>query len=948
MGTRMKRKLLTTAVCLALAIPCTPGVALAQEAATATPQQQDAGDQERNRDAKDLDTVVVTGSRIPRAVQETAAPTFSITAEEIQKQGFRNVSDVLRAQPLATGAVQDNQSAGGGSFTAEATTISLLGLDPSFTLILMDGRPLADFPLLYNGQSNFTDLSSIPVAMIERIDILPGNQSSIYGSAAIAGVVNIILKKYLEGVQLDLRAGGYTEGGGGNERLQLTGGNRFGDLDLTWGLQYGHQDPIYLRQRGYTDSTDDNPNPAFRYGSRIAIILDGFTGQYNDPGNGCDAFSQLYGGTVIKDFRPGRGNFCGSREQPAFISILNEEQGTAGYLSGNFALSDNADLYATLLVSRNKVTVDTGSRFWIPNYNAGTGGYIWNSAEQTLETFQRIFAPEEQGRDGGFYDSNSTSYSAALGIKGALGDSDWSYDAYYSRSGFKVTSDQWWPLVDAMDQFFQNQFLGPQLGTYYGYPVYEPNKAAFYQPITPDQFRGFSDIIHNVSRTWTQNLNAQLVNANLFQLPAGPVGMAAVVQAGNQFWDNPVDPRVSGTGFFGINGTSGQGKRENWAAGVEFSVPVFSKLNANLSARYDRYRNVGGGSDAKPTYKLGLEFRPVDTLLLRGNYGTAFRAPDMGYTFTGSNGFFTTQTDFYKCEIDPANCAARYTGLSIEGLQTGNPNLTSINAKSFGYGFVWSPSRKFDLHADYYNVYLSDKVVPQSTTRILFEENECRQGRLEAGSQTCIDALAAVTRGPVNVGSPLLSETLNKITVKPINIAEERVTGITAGGNFRSEGKYGRFNLGLEYNLTLDHKARTYPNDPVTDYFADGQALTAEFKSIVSGDAGWEIGRFAANVHGIRYGSLPNYARQFSTTTNGIAPGRVRPWMVYNTTFDFKVSDRSKLSLIVNNVLNSRPPNDPSWDGSQGFAPPFYNVFAYNGYGRSYWLEYKIDFGQKL
>ena len=163
-------------------------------------------------------------------MQETAAPTFSITAEDIKKQGFRNVSDVLRAQPLATGAVQDNQFAG---FTAEATTISLLGLDPSFTLILMDGRPLADFPLLYNGQSNFTDLSSIPVAMIERIDILPGNQSSIYGSAAIAGVVNIILKKYLEGVQLDLRAGGYTEGGGGNERLQLTGGNRFNDFNLT-------------------------------------------------------------------------------------------------------------------------------------------------------------------------------------------------------------------------------------------------------------------------------------------------------------------------------------------------------------------------------------------------------------------------------------------------------------------------------------------------------------------------------------------------------------------------------------------------------------------------------------------------------------------------------------------------------------------------------------------
>lgn len=945
----MKRKLLTKAVCLALALPCIPLVALAQDAATADQQQQDAqtaGKQAEDRDAKNLDTVVVTGSRIPRASQETASPTYSITAEEIQKQGFRNVSDVLRAQPLSTGAVQDNQS-GSGSFTAEATTISLLGLDPSFTLVLMDGRPLADFPLLYNGQSNFTDLSSIPVAMIERIDILPGNQSSIYGSAAIAGVVNIILKKYIEGVQVDLRAGGYSEGGGGNERLQITGGNRWDKLDLTWGLQYGHQDPIYLRQRDYTDSTSDNPNPTLRYGSRIGIILNGFSGQYDDPGNRCDAFSQLYGGTVIKDFRPGRGNFCGSREQPGFVSILNEEKGTSAYLSSNFALNDSTDLYATLLMSKNKVTVDTGSRFWVPTYNNGLGGYVWNAAEQTLELYQRVFAPEEQGRDGGFYDSNSDSYSLAMGIKGTLGDSKWDYESYYARSGFKVTSDQLWPLVDAMDQFFQDQFLGPQQGTYYGYPVYEPNKAAFYQPITPADFRSFSDTIHNVSRTWTQNVNAQLVNAELFQLPAGPVGMAAVAQVGNQFWDNPVDPRVSGDAFFGINGTSGQGKRDNQAVGVEFSVPLFSTFNMSLASRYDRYRNVGANSDAKATYKIGLEYRPIETLLLRGNYGTAFRAPDMGYVFSGGNGFFSTETDFYKCEIDPANCNV-YTGISVEGNQVGNQNLTSINANSFGFGFVWSPNQHFDMHADYYNVQLSDKVAPQSTSRTLFDENECRQGRLDITSALCVDAISRVARSPVNPGSPLLSQSLTKITVKPINIADERVSGVTAGANFRADGRYGRFNLGLEYNLTHAHTYRTFPDDPTTDAFGDSQFFTAEFKSITTGDVGWELGRWAANVHGIRYGSLPNYARQVAATTNGVAPGRVRPWMVYNTTLDFNVSNRSKLSLIVNNVLNARPPFDPSWDGSQGFAPPFYNVFAYNGYGRSFWLEYKIDFGQKL
>ena len=310
----MNRKLLATAICAALAWPLAATAVHAQEA-TAT------ADTDEDKDATQLDRILVTGSRIPRAQLETASPVITISAEDIQRQGFRNVSDVLRAQPLATGAVQDNQYA--GSFTSNATTISLLGLSPSFTLILMDGRPLADYPLLYNGQSNFTDLTSIPTAMVERIEILPGNQSSIYGSAAIAGVVNIILKKRLDGMQLDARVGGYSDGGGDNQRLQLTGGKAWDNLDITYGLQYSHQDPIYMRQRDFTDTTDDNPNPDLRYASRTFIILNGFTGEYDEPGTGCDNVAANFDGTTIRDFRPGRGFFCGSRAQPGYATLLN-------------------------------------------------------------------------------------------------------------------------------------------------------------------------------------------------------------------------------------------------------------------------------------------------------------------------------------------------------------------------------------------------------------------------------------------------------------------------------------------------------------------------------------------------------------------------------------------------------------------------------------------------
>ena len=151
---RIKRNLLASTISGLLALSALPAFAQDAPAPAPAPAASDQGtDQEKDKDKKptEITKITVTGSRIPVSQQETSSPTVTITAEDIQTQGYKSVSDVLRAQPLATGAVQDNQFTNG--FTPGATTISLLSLDPSFTLILMDGRPLADYPLLYNGQS---------------------------------------------------------------------------------------------------------------------------------------------------------------------------------------------------------------------------------------------------------------------------------------------------------------------------------------------------------------------------------------------------------------------------------------------------------------------------------------------------------------------------------------------------------------------------------------------------------------------------------------------------------------------------------------------------------------------------------------------------------------------------------------------------------------------------
>ena len=207
----LKRSRLTAALFTAL-IPFA-GAAIAQES---TQQQADAPR------ATELDKVVVTGSLIPQTQLETFTPVTVITAEDIQARGFNSVSDVLQQSSFSTGGVQGSQSS--ASFTQGAETLSMFGLPPGYVKYLIDGRPMANYPALYNGSDTFNNISGIPIDLIDRIEILPGGQSSLYGSDAIAGVINVILKKQMDGAAFSLRGGWYSEGGGDSVRFSLADG----------------------------------------------------------------------------------------------------------------------------------------------------------------------------------------------------------------------------------------------------------------------------------------------------------------------------------------------------------------------------------------------------------------------------------------------------------------------------------------------------------------------------------------------------------------------------------------------------------------------------------------------------------------------------------------------------------------------------------------------------
>jgi len=310
----------------------------------------------------------------------------------------------------------------------------------------------------------------------------------------------------------------------------------------------------------------------------------------------------------------------------------------------------------------------------------------------------------------------------------------------------------------------------------------------------------------------------------------------------------------------------------------------------------------------------------------------------MGYVFSTGSSFFNSNQDYYNCRKAQGDsyttCNAPYNSVQYKGFSNGNADLKYITAKSFGYGVVWSPTSNFNVKVDYYHVKIANEVSSYSVDTILQKEADCRLGHTRGGtpvdsnSPSCQAFISQVGRNPLD--AKINPGGLNTVTTYPINIANETVSGITAGLAYKLEaGRFGDFSLRADYNTTLKHDFQQFPDDPVDDLLADTNYYN-QVKNIGSASVTWDIGSWSATAFGIRYGKSYSYNGAFT----------VAPWMVYNTTVRYNFSDDASLSLIANNVFNSRPPVDRSYS-----AFPYYNIFNYNAFGRLVMVEMDVHFG---
>lgn len=902
---------------------------------------------------KTLETVQVSGSLINNAQIQTATPTFTITAQQIKDQGFTSVEDTLQNSVFSVGSVQGEATS--GSFTQGAKTFSFFGLPPGYSLILVDGKPLASFGELYNGTSTFNNVSNIPSSIIERIDVMPGGSSSIYGSSAMAGVVNIVTKSHMNGAEVSARIGSYSLGGRGNQQVTFAFGHDFGKLSVLGSFEFENKYPLWGYQRELTSGTDQAPEGPF-VPTLVAGIYDyghghkkGHQKGYISPADGCSATAGLYDDSTFETPNPDHpsyaGTYCGSYAVKGYATLSSQSKHYDGLLKLTYDVNDKLRLYADVSANyENKRYVSSVPHWNTDHWPGAISDVVEDATSHEIIRFYKRFGPEEM--PGGMfgparaYTQNNLLSFVDLGANGQFGESDWSWNAYYYHAGDRTRYNKPLWLSTVVNGFFQDKVLGPEVGVdpTTHLPMYNPDYDAFFTPLTPAESASLIYNNYGVAKSWINNTRVLVSNPSLFHLAGGDAGVAALVEGGNEAWYEPIDPNMANGLVWGHAATAGGGRRNHQAVAFELNLPLLKQLTVDLSGREDRYTTGVGPDNDKFTWKAGIEWRPFDSLLVRGNYATSFKAPDMAGMFLGPSTSFGSETDYYQCAVAQAPNCDDYD-FDIEKTHLGNPGLRPTTAKSWTTGLVWAPTRHLSFSAGYMHIAIDNETVLQDIDTLMREEAQCRLGQMDINSPNC-QALVNPATGQVQRDQ---FGNVSAITAYYANLANEQVNSVNAGMQYSFDTqRLGSFHFRLAYNDMLKHTSQEYPGSPVNDELRN-PLYNVGFKSVVNGSISWHPNRqWRTTLYWHRYGSMPNFAAMDDGSDDPDA-GRVSPWTTFNWSVDYMPGPGIELSLRANNLFNRLPPRDMT-----NTSYPYYNTDLYNINGRAIMFETDIKFGDMV
>ena len=698
-----------------------------------------------------MQRVEITGSSIKRIAAEGSLPVQTLTRAQIDQSGVSTVADLVAALPAMQGMITSSASVNGTGGGNQTASVHAIGTD--YTLVLLNGRRMAPY-----GTSSAVNLASIPLSAVERVEILTDGASTLYGSDAIAGVINFILKKNQTSFNIDATYQQPQEKGGKSSNFSISKG--WGDLDndkFNLLLAYSHdvQKPLDASQRSFAKS---GVRPFEEGGKKYAIFQTSFNStpaNVEVVGAGFDEVLSVDLATTGKCNAPhtfSRGGVC-RFDYASTVQLLPELKRDSIFASGNLRLSDNTTLFSEIVLTKfsNQARYAPAAQpltVFVPGYvNASYIGAYNTSVAPLLQSTVGV--------------DPATVTEAYLNYRGADAggrEDKYSTDAAHIVFGLESKLAGW--DVRTAYTHSQNKQKDTAVGGYLSGDIFERLVATgAYNPFVL-QANGREAlapaVLHNtflVTKSKIDVINAG-ASKEVFSLPGGKAALGLGADFTKQRFDDAPDEISQGPGpqhpawtdvIIG-GGTGSQAlsaARANWGSFAELLMPVTKTLEATAAVRYDSYgqvdkKNVSydpsgnpspagkvGNEMSKATYKLSARWTPVSTVLVRGSYGTGFKAPTMNDIADPlKNG---GSSNFFACPPLPAGDARlalckdeshEYNLLTEGNPATGANGLKPETSKQATFGIRVEPFASLSIGLDWWDVKLKNQVQPPSQSQV--------------------------------------------------------------------------------------------------------------------------------------------------------------------------------------------------------------------------------------
>ena len=669
-----------------------------------------------------MQRVEVTGSSIKRIASEASLPVQSFNQKDIKKSGVSTVTDFIQQIPAMQGFSVAADSVGGGG--GGVTTASIHDIGSAYTLVLLNGRRIAPA-----NSGTTIDLNSIPLAAIERVEVLTDGASALYGSDAIAGVINFVLKKNQQGGDIEANYSQPTAGqAGGSRYIAATYG--MGDLDTDgWNVLASYrrdeQDQIRSTDRDFSDTAFrkfsrngtnyvyDNTSTA-SVPANVTVAFRNPTGVAALPSVGFSPYLLANGNCPTLTVASINNNGTTARnctfDYVQTVEIVPENKRDSLFLKGTKKLGDNWEAFTDIAYSRFDLTARIAPNtapFTIvagsPQFNQYVAPYL--SATQlgrvnTVSGNYRAF-------DWGTRDSQTITESkhAVAGIEGEF-------------AGWNINTALTWSQNSIDERYVGGYMKNAEFRNMLTNRLFDPFAPIGAQSEATQKLIDAS-IFNGSIREASTTLKAADVRGSreLFALGGGAAQLALGADYREyHYQQDPSADAVNGV-IYNFNAPAQYDmKRDNVGAFAEVLAPLTKQIEVTAALRYDsisaiddgvRGRKVGS-DQSKTTYKVSARYQPMPELLFRGSYGTGFKAPDMlDLASPTVNAGFTASS--YGCPIQDATlCRPGSTQYNV--LSTGNENLRPETSKQFTVGMRFEPSPRFSAGLDLWDVKIKDAV----------------------------------------------------------------------------------------------------------------------------------------------------------------------------------------------------------------------------------------------